>query len=169
MTASARAPPASSHNSDPSRATKMRSSTGCISQARNAVLAAATPINRPATARCRACGRMNSRARRKTSAKERAPFPRIAGYFRISSPPPVLEAGTRLGKGGGDYQRRGAATAVAGSGRGSCRIRDEALVRHEDVGFGVILYRGATVERLHGTHQRHPIQHFVLARSFHVL
>jgi hypothetical protein len=44
---------------------------------------------------------MNSRAKRTTSAKERAPFPRIAEYFRMGSPPAVLEAGTRLGKSGG--------------------------------------------------------------------
>src|SRR5215467_7935723 len=78
----------------------MRSSTGCISQARSAVLAAATPISRKARAIRRTCGRMNSRARRATSATECAPFPRIAGYSRMGSPPAVLEAGDRLGKGG---------------------------------------------------------------------
>jgi hypothetical protein len=43
---------------------------------------------------------MNSRAKRTTSAQERAAFPRIAEYFRMASPPAVLEAGTRLGKSG---------------------------------------------------------------------
>jgi hypothetical protein len=52
---------------------------------------------------------------------------------------------------------------------GSARIGDEAFHRHEDMGFDLILYRRAAVERPHGIHQRHPIRHFVLARSFYVL
>src|SRR6266436_4541753 len=99
-----RAKPASSHNSDPSRPTKMRSSTGCISQARSAVLAAASPISRAARAMRLACGRMNSRAKRTTSVTEYACLSRIAGYLRMGSPPAVLEAGAALGKAAGVYR-----------------------------------------------------------------
>jgi hypothetical protein len=47
---------------------------------------------------------MKARDKRPTSAAERAPFPGIAGYFRMSFLPAVLEAGTRLGKSGGDIR-----------------------------------------------------------------
>src|SRR5215831_10454525 len=100
-----RARPASSHNSDPSRPTKMRSSTGCINQARNAVLAAASPISRPARAMRLACGRMNSRAKRRTSVTECACSARIARYLRMNSSPAVLEASALLGKVAGVHRR----------------------------------------------------------------
>jgi hypothetical protein len=82
----------------------MRSRTGSISQARAAVLPAATPINKKASMIRLAWGRMKSRDKRATSAAERAPLPGIAGCFRMSFPPAVLEAGTRLGKSGGDIK-----------------------------------------------------------------
>src|SRR5438445_12984120 len=82
----------------------MRSSTGCISQARDAVLAAASPISRAARAMRLACGRMNSRARRTTSETECACSARIGGYLRVGSAPGVLEAAALVGEDcGGDW------------------------------------------------------------------
>jgi len=54
---------------------------------------------------------MKSCAKRPTKAVERPLFPKIAGQFRIVSPPAVLEAGTRLGK------RRGSNIAGGGAQR----------------------------------------------------
>ncbi len=63
--------------------TKMRSRTGCISQARSAVLPAAAPISRKAIAIRGACGRMKSRASRHTRAAVRAPSSRIGGFLNM--------------------------------------------------------------------------------------
>ena len=79
----ASAPPAISSRSEPSRPTKIRSSTGCISQARAAVLPAAIPISKKATAIRGACGRMNSCAKRHTSAAVCAPPSRIGGFLSM--------------------------------------------------------------------------------------
>src|SRR5271156_3116542 len=88
-----------SSSNDPSRATKMRSSPGSMSQARPAVLPAASPISKNASRMRRACGRMKSRAKRQTRAAERPPIPTIAGSIRMGFPA-LLEPGTGVGKRG---------------------------------------------------------------------
>ena len=64
---------------------------------------------------------MKSCAKRRISAVERPLFPKIAGQFRIASPPAVLEAGTRLGKRGGSSIAGGKAQRMNSP---SCRGRN---------------------------------------------
>ncbi len=87
-------------SSEESRAMKMRSSTGCISQARSAVLPPAIAMQTNASAiRCQ-CRQMKSRTSRPMSTDERAPCCGIRVLSRIGLPPPVLEAGRVIGKAG---------------------------------------------------------------------
>src|SRR5579862_2297946 len=86
MTAMASTAPAITSSSELSWPTKMRSSMGCISHARTAVLAEPTPMQTKAKTIAPVCGRMNSRASRRTSAAVCNPPPGLLSTVRFRMP-----------------------------------------------------------------------------------